>query len=399
MPTMTAPSLAFDGAQTAVLSHGDGALLVTGAAGTGKTSALRERFARLIDEGAEPERVALVLGSRSARDAARALLLDRLPASLPGLQVVTFHGLAHRVLKLREGEPPEVLGAAEQFAKVRSTDHANTPEGQMTMLRELQLALDAKPSRGGELRTSTAVERILVDAQRARGVRLAGGEEIGAGIVFSAADPRHTLLDLVGAAELPPEFAWATQSIKLRGSVAKVHVETDGQHGLPGGTLVVAPTIRYLERAYDAAKYGQISAAPYLEVTSSAPRGGHAIVSIHFQFAPYALRERSWADAGAIVQQRAIDTLAQYAPGFRSSIRRVHTITPHDMQSTYGLSEGDLNHGQLILDQIFFMRPLPAWSNHRTPVDGLYLCGSGVHGGGGISGASGRNAAASIANG
>jgi len=257
----------------------------------------------------------------------------------------------------------------------------------------------ALQARGGELRTSTAVERILVDAQRARGVRLAGGEEIGAGIVFSAADPRHTLLDLVGAAELPPEFAWATQSIKLRGSVAKVHVETDGQHGLPGGTLVVAPTIRYLERAYDTAKYGEISPAPYLEVTSSAPRGGHAIVSIHFQFAPYALRERSWADAGAIVQQRAIDTLAQYAPGFRSSIRRVHTITPHDMQSTYGLSEGDLNHGQLILDQIFFMRPLPAWSNHRTPVDGLYLCGNGVHGGGGISGASGRNASAAIANG
>ena len=125
---MTAPSLAFDGAQTAVLSHDDGALLVVGGPGTGKTSALRERFARLIEGGAEPERVALVLGSRSARDGARAQLLDRLPESLPGLQVVTFHGLAHRVLKLREGEPPEVLGAAEQFAKVRELLGAQDPD-------------------------------------------------------------------------------------------------------------------------------------------------------------------------------------------------------------------------------------------------------------------------------
>ncbi len=181
---------------------------------------------------------------------------------------------------------------------------------------------------------------------------------------------------------------WQAQSIKLRGSVAKVHVETDGRHGLPAGTFVVAPTIKYLERAYDAAKYGEISTAPYLEVTSNG-----AIVSIHFQFAPYALRHASWNDAGAIVQQRAIGTLDQYVPGFKASVRRVHTITPHDLEATYGLSEGDLNHGQLILDQMFFMRPLPGWSNHKTPIEGLYLCGSGVHGGAGISGASGRNAA------
>ena len=242
--------------------------------------------------------------------------------------------------------------------------------------------------RGGEVRTSTGVQQILVDRQRATGVRLASGEEISAGILFSAADPRHTLLGLVGAGELPPEFAWAAQSIKLRGSVAKVHVETDGRHGLPAGTLAVAPTIKYLERAYDAAKYGEISTAPYLEVTSNG-----AIVSIHFQFAPYTLRHASWNDAGATVQRRAIDTLAQYAPSFKSSIKRAQVITPRDLESTYGLTEGDLNHGQLILDQMFFMRPLPGWSNHRTPIEGLYLCGSGVHAGGGISGASGRNAA------
>ena len=244
-------------------------------------------------------------------------------------------------------------------------------------------------ARGGELRTASSVQQILVDGQRATGARLAGGEEIFAGMVLSAADPRHTLLTLVGAVELPPEFAWQAQSIKLRGSVAKVHVETDGRHGLPAGTLVVAPTVKYLERAYDAAKYGEISTQPYLEVTNNGP-----IVSIHFQFAPYALRHANWDDAGAVLQQRAIDTLAVHAPNLKASIKRVHTITPRDLESNYGLSEGDLNHGQLILDQMFFMRPLPGWSNHATPIDGLYLCGSGVHGGGGISGASGRNAAA-----
>ena len=122
---------------------------------------------------------------------------------------------------------------------------------------------------GGELRTSSAVERILVDKQQVQGVRVAGGEEIAASLVVSAADPRTTLLGLVGAPELPPEFVWQAQSIRMRGSVAKVHLLTDGRHGLPEGTLVVAPTLRYLEQAYDASKYGEISERPYLEVTTA----------------------------------------------------------------------------------------------------------------------------------
>jgi phytoene dehydrogenase-like protein len=248
--------------------------------------------------------------------------------------------------------------------------------------------VDALKVRGGELRTSAEAQQVIVDRERASGVRLANGEEIAAPLILSAADPRHTFLKLVGAAELPPEFVWQAQSIKLRGSVAKVHVETNGQHGLPEGTLAVAPSIRYLERAYDAAKYGEVSQQPYLEVTAN---GG--IVSIHFQFAPYSLRNSDWNAARAVVEQRAIETLDAYCAGFKASVKRVQTITPQDLETTYGLSEGDLNHGQLILDQIFFMRPLPGWSKHATPIDGLYLCGSGVHGGGGISGASGRNAA------
>jgi phytoene dehydrogenase-like protein len=241
---------------------------------------------------------------------------------------------------------------------------------------------------GGELRTSSPVARILVDRQQVTGVRLESGEEIAAEVVASAADPRSTLLGLVGAPELPPEFVWHAQSIKLRGSVAKVHLLTDGHHGLPDGTLVVAPTLRYLERAYDASKYGQISEQPYLEVTTSG-----SVVSIHFQFASSRLRSADWSTARAMLEQRAIDTLAGCAPALRDSIRNVRSISPLDLEQRWGLAEGDLNHGQLILDQLLFMRPMPGWSDHRTPVDGLYLGGSGVHGGGGISGASGRNAA------
>jgi len=241
---------------------------------------------------------------------------------------------------------------------------------------------------GGELRTSAPVARILVDKQNATGVQLASGEQIVAKQVLSAADPRHTLLGLVGAPELPPEYVWHTQSIRMRGSVAKVHLLTDGNHGLPEGTLVVAPTLRYLEQAYDASKYGEISRAPYLEVTTSGP-----VVSIHFQFASYRLKHGDWQSERTTLETRAVETLAAYAPSLKCSIREVRSITPLDLEQQWGLTEGDLNHGQLILDQALFMRPMPGWSDHRTPVDGLYLCGSGVHGGGGVSGAAGRNAA------
>jgi len=244
---------------------------------------------------------------------------------------------------------------------------------------------------GGELRTAARVSRITVDRQQVTGVRLESGEEIAAKTVVSAADPRHSLLDLVGAPELPPDFVWHAQSIRMRGSVAKVHLLTDGRHGLPEGTLVFAPDLRHLERAYDAAKYGEISARPYLEVTTSGP-----VVSIHFQFAPYALRSGNWQSSRAALEQLAVETLAGCAPGLRDHVSEVRSVTPLDLERDWGLTEGDLNHGQLILDQILLMRPMPGWSDHCTPVDGLYLCGAGVHGGGGISGAAGRNAAQAI---
>jgi phytoene dehydrogenase-like protein len=252
---------------------------------------------------------------------------------------------------------------------------------------EISRALaQAVKSFGGEIRTEAEVKSIKVEGQIAKGVVLVSGEEISANRILSSADPKHTLLKLVGPMELPPEFVWHTQSIKMRGSVAKVHLLINGDHGIPEGTSIVAPAIQYLERAYDAAKYGEISEKPYLEVTTSGKT-----ISIHFQFAPYELKKSDWKTEASKIEKLAIDTLTEYFPNLKSSIKSTKTITPKDLEETYGLTEGDLNHGQLMLDQFLFMRPIPGYSNHKTPIDNLYLCGSGVHGGGGVSGASGRN--------
>ena len=239
---------------------------------------------------------------------------------------------------------------------------------------------------GGEIRTETEVASIKIENQAANRVVLANGEEISANVILSSADPKHTLLKLVGPRELPPEFVWHTQSIKMRGSVAKVHLLTDGNNDIPEGTLVVAPSIKYLEKAYDAAKYGEISEKPYLEVTTSCNT-----ISIHFQYAPYQLKNGNWSDQRAKIENLAIDTLAEHFPNLKSSIVNRVSLTSLDLETTYGLTEGDLNHGQLMLDQFLFMRLMPGWSDHKTPIDNFYLCGSGVHGGGGISGAAGRN--------
>jgi len=190
--------------------------------------------------------------------------------------------------------------------------------------------------------------------------------------------------------ELPPNFVWNVQSIKLRGSVSKVHL---GVSFLPKGltpfqTYAVAPSLMYLEKAYDSAKYGEVSERPYLEITTT-----QNVVSIHFQFAPYQLKEGNWSSEREKVEGLAIRVLADHFPELEDLIITRHIITPEDFATIYGLTEGDLNHGQIMLDQFMFMRPLPGWSDHKTPIEGLYLCGSGVHAGGGISGASGRNAA------
>jgi phytoene dehydrogenase-like protein len=227
-----------------------------------------------------------------------------------------------------------------------------------------------------------------VDTYTCTGVTLTNGEEIEAGAVIAATDPKRTFLSLVGPMNLPPEFVWRTQSIKMRGSVSKLHLQTDGTHGVPAGTVVLAPSLKYIEHAYDAAKYGEISEKPYLELTTSGK-----VVSIHVQFTPYDLRDSSWHLERKRVEDLVLHSLTQRFPQLKRSISESRLLTPPDLERIYGLTEGDLNHGQLMLDQLLFMRPMPGWSDHRTPIDNLLLCGSGVHGGGGVSGAAGRNAA------
>jgi phytoene dehydrogenase-like protein len=281
-----------------------------------------------------------------------------------------------------------VMGAGTGFTLMHNwLNRGGLAHANVGKAGEITTALaNAVKSLGGEIRINAEVKRIIVKDMATAGVVLVDGEEIPAGMVLSALDPKRTFLSLVGPMELPPEFVWNVQSLKMRGSVAKVHLLTDGRHGIPDGTVVLAPSIRYLERAYDAAKYHRISEQPYLEVTTSGN-----VVSIHFQFAPYLLGNGDWKTEGPKVEKLAIEALAEYFPNLKSSIKNSKVITPLDLEETYGLTEGDLNHGQLLLDQFMFMRPLPGWSNHKTPIDNLYLCGSGVHGGGGVSGAAGRN--------
>ncbi len=250
--------------------------------------------------------------------------------------------------------------------------------------------VEAAKAFGVEIRLNAEVTRIKVEGGRATGVELASGEELAAKNVLSAVDPKRTFLSLVGPLELPPTFVWNVQSIKMRGSVAKLHL---GVESLPEGmtpytTYAVAPSLRYLEQAYDASKYGEISEKPYLEMTTT-----ENVISIHFQYAPFQLKDSEWKVEGSKIERLAIDTVEMYFPDLKSKTQSLKCLTPLDLQETYALTEGDLNHGQLMLDQFLFMRPIPGWSNHRTPIEGLYLCGSGVHAGGGISGASGRNAA------
>jgi phytoene dehydrogenase-like protein len=270
-----------------------------------------------------------------------------------------------------------------------------------------QALAKAAAALGAEIRTGVEAAQILVDDGRATGVRLASGEELRARRVVSATDPKRTFLQLVGPLELDPHFVHAVQCIKMRGSFAKVHFALNGLPHFPaapdaaalGSTIIIAPSLPYLERAYDAAKYGGLSEQPYLEVTlpslndpSLAPAGQH-VMSVHMQYAAYRGETGDWR---AEIERRVIETLSVYAPNLRSLISHSHVLTPHDLEREYGLTEGNLHHGELMLDQFLFMRPVPGWAHYRTPIDGLWLCGPGTHPGGGVSGMPGRNAAREI---
>jgi phytoene dehydrogenase-like protein len=266
---------------------------------------------------------------------------------------------------------------------------------------------EAAKGLGVEIRTAAPVREIVVRDGRTIGVALETGEHVAARRVFSSADPRRTLCGLVPAAHLDPDFVRAVKNIRFRGAVAMVHLalsELPRFAGRPEGALrgaiTIAPSLDYLERAYDDAKYGRVSRQPFLEARlptlldpSLAPPGHH-LMTVQVQYAPYHLRGAVWdAAARERLADSVVATLGEYAPNIGTSVLARHVVTPKDLEERFGATEGHPYHGEMTLDQIVFMRPVAGWARYRTPIRGLFLCGAGTHPGGGLAGAPGRNAA------
>lgn len=273
----------------------------------------------------------------------------------------------------------------------------------------------AKAAREGgvELRTNAAVAEIKVSEGKAVAVLLAGGEEVPARAVVSNADPKSTFLKLVDPANLDPDFLSKIQNYRSLGAVAKINLAlsalpTFGAINDPNdiarlsGRIHIGPNIDYLERAFDAAKYGNCSPRPYMDITipsisdlSLAPKGAH-VMSIQVQYAPYNLKHGDWTSRSEELSDTVVDVLSEYAPNLKDLIVARQVITPLDLERDYGLSGGHIFHGEQSLDQFFTFRPLIGCAQYRTPINGLYLCGAGTHPGGGVTGGPGANASREI---
>jgi phytoene dehydrogenase-like protein len=243
------------------------------------------------------------------------------------------------------------------------------------------------------------------------GVVLENGDYLTAGVVSSSVDPNLTFMKMVGEEHLPGEFADDVRRYKYRGSSGKVNLALDALPDftcLPGpgphlrGAISISPSVDYMERAYDDAKYGRYSRRPYIDVVipsltdpSVAPPGKH-VMSCFVQYAPYHLKEGTWDDQRDAFGDAVINTLAEYAPNIRDIILHRQVLTPLDIEREFGLTEGNIFQGELTLEQLFFLRPAPGWAQYRTPIPNLYMCGSAAHPGGGIMGAPGRNSALRI---
>jgi phytoene dehydrogenase-like protein len=264
---------------------------------------------------------------------------------------------------------------------------------------------------GAVIRTDAPVANILVEADRACGVVLESGERIMAPNVISSADPKTTFLELLGTAHLDTGFARRVNHIRSQGLAAKLHIALNRAppfQGVPEaalrGRLLLAPSLEYIEHAYNHAKYGEFSASPVMEITvpsindpSLAPAGQHVLSAI-VQYAPYALKE-GWENGRQRFLDVALGTLERFAPGLRSCIVAAEVLTPADMEREFRSSGGHWHQGDLGLDQILMVRPVPGAAQYRTPVEGLFLCGAGCHPGGGVMGIAGRNAAQRVLDG
>ena len=269
----------------------------------------------------------------------------------------------------------------------------------------------AAKAAGAEIRTGADVAEIRVQDGVATSVVLKSGEEIPARLIISNADPKRTLLKLVDPSHLAPQFAQRLQNYRAMGTVAKVNLAlsglpqftslSNGSSAALAGRIQIGHEIDYLEKAFDESKYGQFSKQPYLEVAipslndpTLAPKGKH-VMSIYMQYAPYKFKG-NWDEQRSALGDTVVRTLAQYAPNLPSLVEDGQIITPKDLEETYGLTGGQIFHGELSLDQFFTMRPLLDWARYSTPIKNLYLCGNGTHPGSGLTGGSGANAAREI---
>ncbi len=298
----------------------------------------------------------------------------------PGTILSWLHRLAHA----REAMPG-IVGAPEH-----------------SVTRALVRALRAS---GGEIRTGSEVVRVLVSDGRVSGVRLASGEEILTDTVVSGVDPRLTFRSLLGLPELDAMFARRVTQVRGKGVVAKLHLALASMPEFPGvdeaalaGRLLIAPSADYVERAFNASKYGRHSAAPVIEMTlpslhaPESASGGRHVASLNVSYVPYQTEPETDAQRAAVVE-RVLATLEEYDPEFRGRVVAQELLTPRDIERAYGVAEGHWHHGELSLHQSMMLRPVYGAAQYVTPVDGLFLCSAGCHPGGDVSGFPGRNAA------
>jgi phytoene dehydrogenase-like protein len=261
---------------------------------------------------------------------------------------------------------------------------------------------------GAELCTDASVARVLVQGDRACGVRLASGQQVAATSVISSADPKTSFIGLVGPEHLDAGFVRQVSHLRTQGAAAKLHLALSGLPAFTsvpaaahGSRLLISPTLDYLEHAYNHSKYGEYSQAPALEITlpsvhdpSLAPAGKHVLSAV-VQYAPYRIAG-GWAAQRERLAELLIDTIGQYAPGVRGMVLASELLTPEDLEREFHVTGGHWHHEDLALDQFFMVRPVPMAAQYATPLPGFYVCGAGCHPGGGVMGLAGRNAARQV---
>jgi len=271
---------------------------------------------------------------------------------------------------------------------------------------------EAARSFGTDIMTNSEVAEIVMQSGEAIGIKLANGDLIAAAAIVSAVDMRTTFLKLIDPYFLDQKIVKHIQNIKYRGAMARVHYALDeiprftaagaDSQQLISGTVQIAPTMSYLQKAYDPVKYGQYSKRPYLDIQvptftdpTCAPEGKHCM-SVTVKYIPFHLREGDWNEMRGIIRQLVTDTISEYAPDFDRCVKHCKVITPIDMETVYNLPEGNPFHGDMTLDQILWMRPIPGYAQYRTPVNNLYLCSAATHPGGGVTGINGKNSSREV---